>query len=168
VPDPSFEEFVRANLAVLGRYAYALTGNRHAAEDLVQDTLVRLATAWRRVRADGNPQAYARTAMFRLYVSRWRALRRRPADELPELPDPRSGFADVETRDALRRVLASLPRAQRAVLVATYLDDAPDEVIARLLGRQPTTVRSLRLRALRALRARFDADRGTEVRHGGL
>jgi DNA-directed RNA polymerase specialized sigma24 family protein len=37
--DGSFDEFARAQYASLTRYAIALTGNRHAADDLVQKTL---------------------------------------------------------------------------------------------------------------------------------
>jgi len=86
--DPGFAEFVGGSLPTLNRYAYALTGNTHAAEDLVQDTLVKLAGAWRRIRHDGNPLGYARAVMFRTYVSRWRGLRRRPAlEEYRERPN---------------------------------------------------------------------------------
>jgi DNA-directed RNA polymerase specialized sigma24 family protein len=74
--DPSFADFVGDSLPALGRYAYALTGDVHTAEDLVQDTLVRLSGVWSRVRRDGNPRAYARAVMFRLFVSRWRIIRR--------------------------------------------------------------------------------------------
>jgi DNA-directed RNA polymerase specialized sigma24 family protein len=72
MPDSSFTEFVGDSLPALTRYAYALTGNVHAAEDLRQDTFVKLAGAWRRVRRDGNPLGFARVVMFRTYVSRWR------------------------------------------------------------------------------------------------
>ena len=76
--DESFEAFVRASLSELGRYAYALVGPNDNGE-LVQDTLVKMAGAWRRIRSDGNPVGYARTVMFRLYVSRWRRRRCRSA-----------------------------------------------------------------------------------------
>ena len=46
------DEFVEGHVAALDRYAYALTGDRHAADDLVQETLVRVAGAWRRNRRD--------------------------------------------------------------------------------------------------------------------
>lgn len=155
--DQTFEEFVDGCLPALGRYAYALTGSRHAGEDLVQDTLVKLIGAWRRVRTDGNPVGYARTVMFRTYVSRWRVRHRRPVDEPYDdaTAAPGDGYEAVEARDVLRRALRGLPRAQRAVLVLTYLDDLPDQAIAELLGRRPATVRSLRMRGLAAVRQRM-------------
>lgn len=162
VETQTFEEFVDGCLPALCRYAYALTGDRHAGEDLVQETLVRLLGAWRRIRINGNPVGYARSAMFRTYVSRWRTLRRRPTcasldDETPALGD---GYAAADTRDALRQALHDLPRLQRAVLVLTYLDDLPDATIADLLGRRPATVRSLRMRGLAAMRRRMAGSDG--------
>jgi RNA polymerase sigma factor (sigma-70 family) len=154
VPESSFEEFVRAALPVLTRYARALTGNVHAADDLVQSTLVKVAGAWRRIRADGNPLGYARTALFRTFVS-WHRLRswRDAPLELFDRPAPEPGYDSVDARIMLREAMAALPRLQRAVLVATYLDDEPDDVIADLIGRTPSTVRSLRRRGLIAVRA---------------
>jgi RNA polymerase sigma-70 factor (sigma-E family) len=161
---PGFEQFVGASLPALMRHAYALTGDTHASEDLVQDTLVRMAGAWRRIDRDGNPLAYARTVMLRMYVSRWRSLRRRPAlQPLVEKAAPGDAYADVDTRESLRRGLAGLPRLQRAVLVLSYLDDMADNDIAELLNRRPATVRSLRFRGLHALRNRFSADNTAEV-----
>ncbi|HZM79654.1 MAG TPA: sigma-70 family RNA polymerase sigma factor, partial [Candidatus Limnocylindrales bacterium] len=147
MPASNFDDFVGECLPALSRYAYVLTGSTHAGEDLVQDTLVKLAGAWRRVRREGNPMGYARAVMFRTFVSRWRVLKRQPAFELlAEAPEEGDQFAEVDTRDALRRAVAGLPRLQRAVLVLGYLDDLPDEQIARLLERRPATIRSLRHR----------------------
>ena len=170
--DPGFAEFVGESLPTLNRYAYALTGSTHAGDDLVQDTLVKLAGAWRRIRHDGNPLGYARAVMFRTYVSRWRALKRRPAlEEYRETPSTEDRYAAVEARDALRRGLTHLPRLQRAVLVLSYLDDLSDEEIAALLDRQPATIRSLRFRGLQSLRKHLNphdrtAHDKTEVTRG--
>jgi RNA polymerase sigma-70 factor (sigma-E family) len=164
---PTFEEFAGECLPALQRYAYVLTGNLHASEDLVQDTLVKLAGAWRRVRSDGNPIGYARTVMFRTYLSRWRALRRRPVLEAyEETAAAGDQFAEVDTRDALRRALADLPRQQRAVLVLGYLDDMTDDDIAVLLDRRPGTIRSLRHRGLQNLRDRLAVRERVEVNGG--
>ena len=154
--DDSFDGFVRAHIAALDRYAHALTGDRHRADDLVQETLVRLAGAWRRVHRDaGDPAAYARTIMFRTHVSLWRRWSRRP-DATSLTVDPstsRDDYGTVDARLTLRASLGRLSRLQRAVLVATYLADFPDEQIAALIGRSEATVRSLRHRGLKALRA---------------
>src|SRR5688572_10549288 len=111
MPGSTFADFAGDSLPALTRYAYALTGNRHAGDDLVQDTLVKLAGSWRRVRDDGNPLGYARAVMFRTFVSRWRALRRSPVPaQLRDEPAGGDQYAAVDTRDALWRALAELPR----------------------------------------------------------
>jgi len=165
VLDSSFDEFVEGHIAALDRYAYALTGDKHAADDLVQETLVRVAGAWRRIRGDGNPTGYATTVMFRTYVSWWRQRRRGP--QVVELViDPaaaRDAYAPVDARLTLRRALRSLPRLQQAVIVGTYLRDHNDAEIAEMIGRNPVTVRSLRHRALKALAAALGIDAAGDV-----
>lgn len=163
--DPSFEEFVHASLPALSRHAYALAGGAEAGQDLLQDTLVKVARAWRRVRREGNPLAYARTAMLNTYLSTWRAIRRRgvavPYEE--DRPGTGDAYAQIDARDVLRRALRALPRDQRAVLVLGYLDDLSDEQIATLLDRRPATVRSLRHRALTTLRAHLASKEQSHV-----
>jgi RNA polymerase sigma-70 factor (sigma-E family) len=153
VLDSAFDEFVHGHVDRLDRYALALTGDRSAADDLVQETLVRVAGAWRRIRGDGNPAGYATTVMFRTYISSWRLRRRTPIPaELPDRPAGGDPFAPVDVRLTLRDALRALPRLQHAVLVATYLHDHDDDEIAAMIGRAPATVRSLRHRGLKALR----------------
>jgi RNA polymerase sigma factor (sigma-70 family) len=158
--DGSFEEFVHGHIGSLRRQASVLTGERHAAEDLVQETLIRVAGAWRRMREDGNPVAYANTVMFRAYVSSWRALRRRPrtVELISEPHAAGDDYATVDNRLLLRQALGKLPRLQRAVLVATYLHDATDDQISVLIARAPSTVRTLRRRGLAALSAAMGED----------
>jgi len=170
--DGSFEEFVRGHIGALRRQASVLAGERHAAEDLVQETLIRMAGAWRRIREDGNPVGYANRVMFRAYVSSWRALRRRPRTVELTVDPHASGddYATVDSRLLLRQALTKLPRLQRAVLVATYLQDATDDQISVLIARAPATVRSLRRRGLATLSAAIGADYepvGVDSPHSG-
>jgi len=156
---PDFEQFVGESLPALMRHAHALTGDVHAGEDLVQDTLVRMADVWRRIDREGNPLGFARTVMLRLYLRGWHARRRRPTMQpLVETAAAGDAYETVDVRESLRLGLAQLPRLQRAVLVLGYLDDLADEDISVLLGRRPATIRSLRARGLRVLRDRLSAD----------
>ena len=70
-----FADFVAADATRLLRIAYLLTGERTAAEDLLQDVLERTYVAWPRI---DNPFAYARTALARHAANRWRMRARRP------------------------------------------------------------------------------------------
>ena len=60
---------------------------------------------------------------------------------------------DLGERDAMWRLLATLPDRQRAAIVLRYYDDLPDEEIAAALDARLGTVRSLISRGLATLRA---------------
>lgn len=59
----------------------------------------------------------------------------------------------VEDRDEVDRLLACLPRRQRQVLEALYLDDLDANLLARYLGLSAYRVREIAREAIRALRA---------------
>lgn len=159
----TFDEFVARAAAPLGRTAVLLTGDRHLAEDLVQTALAKTYLRWHRLRDPAAAEAYVRRVMVNT-VSRWR--RRRWTGEIPagEVPDRvREGddYGEADTRDALRRALATLPTAQRAVLVLRYFEDRSEEDVAAILGCSRGTVKSRTFRALAALRAQDLLDHGT-------
>ena len=54
-----FGDFVATRRRALSRVAYLLTGDHHAAEELVQSALVKTAAHWRTAAAGGSPEAYA-------------------------------------------------------------------------------------------------------------
>ncbi len=151
----TFAGFVSARYAPLVRTGYLLTGDRGLAEDLVQQCLLGTYRAWGRLERTGSAEAYTRTSMVRL-ATRWRGRRWRgevPTDPLPEAPagDHATG---VVTAEAVRRALAVLPAAQRAVLVLRYFDDRSEQETAEMLRCSVGTVKSRTSRALDALRAR--------------
>jgi RNA polymerase sigma-70 factor (sigma-E family) len=154
VVDASFEEYVTARGDALLRFAYVLSGDRYLAEDLVQEVLARIHGRWRRMAHVEQPDAYVRTAIVRQFLS-WR--RRRASGETPTdpLPEPASA-ADTASRhaaqDEMWRLLATLPRKQRAVLVLRFYEDLPDATIAEVLGCRQTTVRVHASRGLARLR----------------
>jgi RNA polymerase sigma-70 factor (sigma-E family) len=141
--DESFEEYVSSHGDDLLRFAYVLGGDRHLAEDLVQEVLARVYPRWHRMTKVGHLDAYLRTAVVRQFLS-WR--RRRSSREtllgvLPERVRSTDGAVDHAARDEMWRLLASLPRKQRAVLVLRYYEDLADARIAEVLGCRQTTVR---------------------------
>jgi RNA polymerase sigma-70 factor (sigma-E family) len=157
-----FDDFVHTRGQALLRFAYVLSGDAHLAEDLVQEVLARMHRRWDRVTALESPEAYVRTAIVRQFLS-WR--RRRAAGEavVAEVPEPAT-FDEpqqrVLARDHMWRLLAGLPRAQRAVLVLRFYCDLPDDEIATLLNCREPTVRSQAARALARLRTRLGRTEG--------
>ncbi len=152
-----YAELVAARAPALLRLAVMLTGDRLEAEDLLQTTLLRTQRHADRIAAMAAPAAYLRRAMVHEHISGLRRLRRRVATSSLEGHD-RAGSdeaAPVDRRDATWRLLATLPRRQRAVLVLRYYEDLPDREIAAALGCSEPTVRSNASRALASLRLRL-------------
>ncbi|GAA0559869.1 SigE family RNA polymerase sigma factor [Paractinoplanes ferrugineus] len=150
--DGEFDEFVRSRSTGLLRIAYLLTGDRHAAEDLLQEVLEQMYVRWRRIR--GAPEVYARRTLVNRSINRWRRRGRRPEAALGDLdvglPDHSDG---IVVRDVVVKALRELPPRQRAAVVLRYLDDRPVEEVAAALECSPGTVKSNAARGLEKLRA---------------
>ena len=153
--DGSFEEYVAGRGDALLRFAYLLSGDRHLAEDLVQEVLARMHQRWHRMDQVQQPDAYFRSAIVRQFLS-WRrrlSSRERPLAGMPERPPTGPDDATRHAaRDEIWRLLAILPRRQRAVLVLRYYEDLPDAEIAEVLGCRQATVRVHAARGLAGLR----------------
>ncbi|WP_329275576.1 SigE family RNA polymerase sigma factor [Streptomyces sp. NBC_01451] len=159
-----FPLFVATRSASLFRGALVLTGNREAAEDLVQETLERVCRKWRTVAAKDAPDAYVRRIMVNLANDRWRRFRRLvplvPSGAHQDTGD-RAALGDeygrVDSRDQLVRALQSLPMRMRTVVVLRYFHDLSDAEIAADLRISPSTVRSQLARGIDKLRSQFSA-----------
>jgi RNA polymerase sigma-70 factor (sigma-E family) len=152
----SFEEFVRAEMGALARFAGALTGDRYLAEDMLSDALVKVARRWRRISSLDDPAAYVRRVIVTTYLDdRRKAQRRRttPSGDIEVLDRPAPDVAQaVVDRVEVARLLGALPPQQKAAVVLRYLMDESDEQIADALGCSTGTVRSHLSRARSALR----------------
>ena len=108
--DAAFTDFVAARQTHLRRIAYALCGDWHHADDLLQTALAKLYVAWPRIRQQGSEEAYCGQIMVRANIDEsrrpWR--RERPSDDLP---DRRRTRADTGrgALGALRRAAGRCP-----------------------------------------------------------
>src|SRR3954466_4353599 len=130
----------------LFRTAYALTGDVHLAEELLQESLVKLFVAWHRVSRADAPDAYAKRGMVNLATARWRARHRRPevlAHDAGAGVSVRGFEGDVAESDALWQVISRLPPRQRTVVVLRYYEDLSEQQIAAVMAISPGTVKSL-------------------------
>src|SRR6266702_5277300 len=156
--DERFADYVGARGEHLLGVAVLLTGDWHAAEDLVHASLVKLYRAWPRLDTKADPDAYLRRIMVNTHRSWWPARWRRetPTEVLPESVT-RDDLAERQALGALvRQALDQLPRRQRAVLVLRYCEDLPDADVARLLGCSVGAVKAHAHRGVRALRKLLD------------
>jgi RNA polymerase sigma-70 factor (sigma-E family) len=152
--DAEFVAFVARRARRHVRAAVLLTGDWHAAEDLVQTCLVKLYRAWPTLDAGVDLDAYLRRMLVNTHRSWWRARWRREAP-VATVPD-RAGDADGQDRHAraavVRQALRALPPRQRAVLVLRFYEDLPVAQVADLLGCSQGAVKTHTHRGIRKLR----------------
>jgi RNA polymerase sigma-70 factor (sigma-E family) len=148
-----FTAFVVARSPELIRLAYVLSGDQHAAEDLLQGALAKAAAHWGRIRS--SPEGYVRQVMYRAQVDGWRRRARRPETAMAQVPEPPAEEPAVgpAARLALQDALRALPPGKRAVLVLRYLEDLPESQVAEILGCSVGTVRSQTHKAIAQLRS---------------
>lgn len=152
----TFDDFVRAELGALGRFAGALAGDRHLAEDLLSDALIKVSRRWRRISRLDDPAAYVRRVVVTTYLDDRRKARRRqtvPTGD-PRLLDQAmpDAAAEIVTRAEVAALLALLTPPQKTAVVLRYYLDETDEQIAAALDCSPGTVRSHLSRARATLR----------------
>src|SRR5215469_2128423 len=152
--DERFAAYVRDRGDHHLRVAALLTGDWHAAEDLLQASLAKLYRAWPRLDTTADPDAYLRRVMVNTRRSWWRT---RWRQETPTAVIPESATAeDFEDRHVLgmlvRQALARLPRQQRIVLVLRYCADLPEAEVAALLSCAAGTVKAHAHRGVQRLR----------------
>lgn len=149
-----FEGFAAAASDNLLRTGYLMTGDARDAEDLVQETFLRVARRWNRVRSMDRPAAYARRILINLVLQDAERRSRRKAELAPQHAGVDA--ADQGAARALRLVddlaefrwaMGQLTARQRAVLVLRYWADLPVGEVADILGWSPGTVTGTASRA---------------------
>jgi RNA polymerase sigma-70 factor (ECF subfamily) len=147
--------------AVLLSFISRYVRDRHKAEDLVQETLLR---AWRHIDhldpEPGRTRSYLLTIARNVVSNAWRAEQRRP--QLVSDPDAVAAVADPDNVDELvegwliNAALDRLSAEHRAVVRSMYYDGRTVADTARRLSVPEGTVKSRAYYAVRALRAVFE------------
>lgn len=159
------ETYLRGAINDLMGLAVGLTGKRHDAEDLLQETLARVMTTWSKVARADDPDAYVRRIMINTMVSRsrrrWRSevVSHEPTELAPAVAADPDHATEVVDRDAILGVIATLPPRQRAVVALRYYSDLPDDEIAQTLGCSRQAVRNAAHAGLKSLRGVLDHPR---------
>jgi RNA polymerase sigma-70 factor, ECF subfamily len=150
-----FDEFYAAHYADLAVQVYAYFGDRHEAQDVVQDAFCRALAGWARISAYDDPHQWVRRVAWNLATSRWRRIRTARAFQSRQRGEP---IADGPGPDrvALIDALATLPAKHRRAIVLHYLADLPVAEIADREGVPEATVRSWLHRGRTSLAVRLD------------
>jgi RNA polymerase sigma-70 factor (ECF subfamily) len=150
----------------LPRYLWTLTGNREAAEDLFQETWIRVLEKSHQYNPSWRFEAWLFSIARNLAIDH---LRRRQPESLEALLHPREegaarewpdresatpfeSVAAGEQADRVKSVLRRLPPDAREVLVLRFQEDLDLNEIAELVRAPLSTVKSRLYRGLEALR----------------
>jgi RNA polymerase sigma factor (sigma-70 family) len=158
MPDSVF--LIEPYIPALRRYAFALTRDHAAADDLVQDCLERAVARWPLRRRSGDVRSWLFAILHNLFISRWRQARRQPHHQM--LDDAASAVAGGQDgvligRDILRAFNA-LSADHKAVLLLVGVEGLSYEETGRALGIPIGTVMSRLSRAREALRRHMEGE----------
>jgi RNA polymerase sigma-70 factor (ECF subfamily) len=152
----NYDNLIEQQIPRLRRYARALTGERSAADDLVQDTLERAWNKFHLWRRGSDLRAWLFTIMHNVHVNQVRSRARHATESLDKeaysiaVRETQSDGLEIMDLDtALRR----LPDEQREVLLLVGLEQLAYEEAARVLGIPVGTVMSRLSRGRERLRS---------------
>jgi len=163
--DPvAFDTLVRRFWPALVAYAARVVGSADAAEDIVQDALLRIWQGRTKWRGSGSLRAFlygvTRNLAFN-YQTSWHQARLRPLDlasleragqAAAEALDPADALVREDVRASLERALALLPPRRREVFLLAGVHDLSYKEVARIMGIAPQTVANQMVSALAELR----------------
>ena len=149
--DAAYVEYVAARQAHLRRIAYAVCGDWHRADDVLQTAPTKLYLAWPRLRDDTSPDAYVRRIMVRTDIDDRRRPWRRERSGLDGHDRSAPPGLPVEERSELFEALQALPLMQRRTVVLRYWLGLSVQETAHELGISEGTVKSHSSRGLASL-----------------
>lgn len=161
----AWAKIVSAHLPIVHRTAYQLVRDAHLAEDIAQESFLRLwklADAW---------QPRGRISTWLCHVARNLAIdviRRRTREKTEGMaediaaddPTPLDRMASHETRTKIDRALQALPERQRDAIMLVHFGDCTGTAAADAMGISVEALESLLSRARRALRAMLGGKEG--------
>lgn len=137
--------------------SYRFLGDREAAEDLVQETFLRVLRAASRYKPSAEFRTYLYQIVSRLCIDRAREKRPIFTDRLPEVvdgsPGPTATLVSKERETEIRRAINGLPPRQRMAVILKYYEELNYADIARSLGTTVKAVERLLGRARTALQS---------------
>ena len=172
---PSWDAVVRQHSARVYRLAYRLSGNRQDAEDLTQETFIRVFRSLASFKP-GTFEGWLHRITTNLFLDmvRRRARIRMEAlpedsDRLPGLgPEPEQVFSDTHLDPMLQAALDDLPPEFRAAVVLCDVEGLSYEEIGATLGVKLGTVRSRIHRGRAALRSSLERHRAAQAPDGAV
>jgi RNA polymerase sigma-70 factor (sigma-E family) len=155
--DDGFVEFVATRRPALRRLAYALSGDWHLAEDIVQNALIKTYIAWPRLQRQGGEDAYVRRVVATSFIDETR----RPSRRERPVGKPQSDQATLEgwaEPGPIVSALQQLPAQQRACVVLRHWQDLSVAETAQTLGITQGSVKSHTSRGVERMRGLLEGE----------
>jgi RNA polymerase sigma-70 factor (ECF subfamily) len=154
--EDAFRGFYDRTARQVWAYLHRLTGDPHAADDLLQETYYRFLKATVRLESDEHRRHYLFRVATNLAHDRFRRRRVRPievADADVDTVAATVGGASLDGTLHVSQALAKLGRRERAMIWLAYAHGSSHEEIARVMGVRTGSVKTLLLRARRKFAA---------------
>jgi RNA polymerase sigma factor (sigma-70 family) len=172
---PTWDDVVREHADRVYRLAYRLTGNQHDAEDLTQETFVRVFRSLGSYKP-GTFEGWLHRITTNLFLDMVRRRSRVRMEALPEDsdriagagPEPEKVFSDTHLDPALQAALDELAPEFRAAVVLCDIEGLSYEEIGATLGVKLGTVRSRIHRGRAALRVALERQRAAARKEGAM
>jgi RNA polymerase sigma-70 factor (ECF subfamily) len=152
--EDAFRAFYDRTARAVWAYLARLTGDRHLADDLLQDVYYRFL----RASATYESEAHRRNSLFRIATNLARDVHRRHrgrplhvSSDVEPVPSTDDIAGRVQRRTDLSRAMESLKPRERAMLWLAYAEGSSHREIAETLGVKPGSVKLLLFRARRRL-----------------
>ncbi len=160
-----FEYFYETFALPIYRFLYFKTGKKEVAEDLMQDTFLKLYKAQTEGSILVTSKSYIYTIAKNTLTDYYRKKKTVSLDEemeaviADETQDVIRAF-DLENEiTRLRKSLDLLTEEQREVVEMRFIHDMSNKEISEMLGKKEDAVRQLQARAVKTLRAHFSERR---------
>jgi len=154
-----YADTVRQHGRAIGFYAFRMLGSQDSAEDIAQETFLRLWTHADRWQSDkASLSTWLHRIAHNLCIDMMRKDKSSNTDEYEdEIADPRLGAEQQQESDErhqrLQSALMMLPERQRSALVLTHYQGLSNQAVASIMDLSVDALESLLARARRAVRS---------------
>lgn len=169
--EDAIEALVREHSRLVYRIAYAVCRRHHDAEDVTQETFLRVLRYRSKLAGVEDPKTWLARIAWRVAVDRSKkhGRQREIALEDPEKPLPEIASSDATADDAMRgaqlsaaleKLIAAMPSKLREPLILSTIEEMSPREVAATLGINEAAVRSRVFRARQILKERLAARNG--------
>jgi RNA polymerase sigma-70 factor, ECF subfamily len=153
----SFDALMRQHQSMVFSLAYHFLHDRELAEEVAQEVFLSLHRNLKSIQSASHAGFWLRKVTVQRSIDEGRRRMRRPQVALEEVAEPAAHQPqqDPMLRDKLRRLIATLAEAPRAVMILRYQEDLDPAEIAEILGMPVATVKSHLQRSLALLREKL-------------